>query len=261
MKDYTLMMPELLGPDEPFDERLNRFKEILEECKGKVVFLGGAGVSTGSGIPDFRSKDGLYNNMDAKYARFQPEYLLSHNCYAHKPQMFYEFYKNLFDLRKFEPCTTHKKLAELEENGTLAGVVTQNVDMLHEKAGSKNVMKIHGTVGTYHCVRCDKEYDEDWFFEQSELIPRCECGGQVRPNVVLYEEKMPENAWESAQRAVNDARCLVVAGTSLQVGTAASLVANYGGRFLVILNNQETPYDKYADVCFREDMNEVFSKL
>ena len=261
MDDYTSEVPEFLGPEISFDKRIAKFKEILGLCRGRVLFLGGAGTSTGSGIPDFRSKNGLYNNMAPQYARYKPEYLLSHSCYTHKPQVFYEFYRGLFDLRKFEPCEAHRKLAKLEEDGVLMGIVTQNVDMLHEKAGSKNVMKIHGTVETNHCVRCNKKYDQDWFFGQSELIPRCECGGQVRPDVVLYEEKMPTDAWEKANRAVQEASLLIVAGTSLAVGTAASLVANYSGTYLVILNSQETPFDKYADVCFREDMNEVFAML
>ncbi len=261
MNSYSFMMPDVLGPETDFDKRIKYLKEILEECKGSVVFLGGAGVSTGSGIPDFRSKDGLYNNVDPEFAKYQPEHLLSHNCYAHKPKVFYKFYKKFFDLREFEPCETHKKLAKLESDGVLTGVVTQNVDMLHEKAGSKNVMKIHGTAGTYHCVRCNKEFDEDWFFSQEELIPRCSCGGQVRPNVTLYEEMMPEKAWNDANRAVDDATCLIVAGTSLNVGTAASLVHNCYGKYLVIINNQETAFDNRATIVFREDMNLVFEQL
>ncbi len=254
-------MMDRLDANYPYKERINRLKEILQECKGRVVFLGGAGVSTGSGIPDFRSEDGLYNNMDPEYKKYKPEYLLSHNCYVYKPDLFYKFYKSKFDLRSYKPCETHKALAELENKGVLAGIITQNVDLLHEKAGSKNVIKIHGTVGTNHCVRCNKTYDMDWFFDQKDLIPRCSCGGQVRPDIVLYAEQIPIEAYEQASNALQSASCLIVAGTSLKVGSAAWLVQNFTGPYLVILNNEPTPFDQYSDVVFREDMNDVFHSL
>lgn len=258
MADY---LPEFMRADVPFDKRIERFKEIVDLCKGKVAFLGGAGVSTGSGIPDFRSKDGIYNNPDPEFARYRPEYLLSHNCYAHKPQVFYRFYRKFADIDKYEPCLVHHKLAELERKGTLKGVITQNVDMLHEKAGSANVMKIHGTIGTNHCVRCGKEFSYGWFMDYPDLIPRCECGGQAKPDVTLYDEKMPAHEYCKAMETLEDTRCLIVGGTSLQVSTAASLVANYSGEYLVIINSQPTELDRYADVCFHEDINEVFGKL
>ncbi len=258
MEDY---LPEFMGTDVSFDKRIEKFKEIVALCKGEVTFLGGAGVSTGSGIPDFRSKDGIYNNPDPEFARYQPEYLLSHNCYAHKPQVFYRFYRKFVDIDGYKPCLVHYKLAELEKEGILKGVITQNVDMLHEKAGSVNVMKIHGTIGTNHCVRCGKEFSYGQFMACKDLIPRCECGGQVKPDVTLYGEKMPIDEYSRAMEVMENTRCLIVGGTSLHVSTAASLVANYSGEYLVIVNNQPTGFDRYADVCFNEDINEVFSKI
>ena len=256
------MMPDFLPATTDISLRINRFKEILNECHGCVVFLGGAGVSTGSGIPDFRSKDGLYNNIDPEFKDYQPEYLLSHECFEHNKDVFYKFYRKFLDVRDYEPCIAHKKLAELEQNGTLSGIVTQNVDMLHEYAGSKNVMKIHGTIGMNHCTKCGKTFGPNWFFDNEDLKPKCNnCGGIVRPDVVLYEEQMPMDVYEKAIRAIEDASCLIVAGTSLQVGTAAYLVQNYHGRYLVILNNQPTPFDQWADIVFHEDLNQVFEEI
>lgn len=260
-KPYSFLTDEKLGPSEPFDERISYFGEILKKSRGDVVFLCGAGVSTGSGIPDFRGKDGLYNGKDEEFRKYQPEFLLSHNCYAYKPQVFYKFYRKYFDLRRFEPCPAHKAIAQLEHDGFVSGVITQNVDTLHEKAGSKNIMKIHGTTNVNHCVRCGREYDDEWFFSNENLVPRCNCGGQVRPNVVLYGEKMPADAYERAKAAVDSAKCIVVAGTSLTVGAPARFVSDFSGSYLVIINGAETQFDYLSDVCFREDMNEVLDKV
>ena len=253
--------PQFMGPDENFDKRINRLKEIINECSGSIAFIGGAGVSTGSGIPDFRSKDGLYNKIDPEFAKYKPENLLSHGYYVHKPKIFYKFYRNFLDTRKYEPCTVHNKLAQMERDGVLMGVITQNIDMLHEKAGTKNIMKIHGTSGTNHCVRCNATYDWDWFFDNEDMIPRCSCGGQVRPDVVLYGENLPMDAYTKAIQTVANARCLIVAGTALMVGSATNLVSQFTGEYLIIINNQPTPFDEWADICFREDMNDVFALI
>ncbi len=250
-----------MSPDEPFEKRIKQMKEILSECKGRVVFIGGAGVSTGSGIPDFRSPNGLYNNIAPEYAKYKPEYLLGHSCYAHKPDVFYGFYRRFLDTRSVKPCMVHKKLAELEQEGYIKAIVTQNIDMLHEAAGSKNVYKIHGTSGMNHCVKCGRKYDWNWFFDNPEKIPKCECGHQVRPNVTLYGEKMPMDAYNKAYDAIINASCMIVAGTTLQVGSAANLALEFTGQYIIVVNNEPTLLDEYADVCFREDMNVVFAKL
>lgn len=258
---YSFCTPDKLSADRPFTERMEMLHDIFLECKGDIVVLDGAGVSTGSGIPDFRSPDGLYNNMDAKYTKYTPMDLLRHSCYVHKPQRFYTFYKSLFDLRKIKPCFVHEILARLEHKGFIKGIVTQNVDSLHEKAGSKNVVKIHGSADSYSCVRCKQKFDDEWFFSQPELMPRCTCGGLVRPDVVLYDENIPTDAWEKAKALTRDARCLLIMGTSLEVSDSSFLVENHRGRYRVIMNKQATSFDHTADLCFQEDIKDVLAGL
>lgn len=253
-------MPVFLAADTDFDIRYDRLKEIISDSD-RIAFLGGAGVSTGSGIPDFRSPGGLYNNVPEEFKKYKPEFLLSHNCYSEKPEVFYSYYRKYMDARYFEPNDVHKYLAFLEENGKMKGIATQNIDMLHEYAGSKKVYKIHGTIATNHCRRCGKEYGIDAVFDSIEKIPHCECGGQIKPDVVLYGENLPQDAWNNAVTAIEHSNCLIVCGTSLQVFPAANLVSSFIGKYLIIINREPTEYDNFADVVFHEDMNEIFSKL
>ena len=166
--------------------------------------------------------------------------------------------------KNYEPNIVHKKLAELESQGKMLGIVTQNIDILHEKAGSKKVFKIHGTIGENYCIKCHKTYDIDYIFDSKESIPRCECGRQnnfVRPNVTLYGENLPKDAVNGAMEIIEQSDCLIVAGTSLQVEPAASMISYFQGEYMIILNREPTKYDNYADLVFREDMNEVFSNI
>lgn len=246
----------------PFEERINAFKEMIETSKN-IVFFGGAGVSTESGIPDFRSKDGLYNQKDIKFEQYSPEYLLSKSCLYNNPKVFYEFYRQKLDCREIQPNITHRKLAELEANGKLAAVITQNIDGLHQKAGSKKVLEIHGTTQRNYCSKCGKEYSADYIFNCSESIPQCTepgCIGIIRPDVTLYEELLPE-AWTNAIDELQKADLLIVGGTSLTVQPAASLLSYYFGKNLVIINRDKTAYDDWADIVFHESLGEVFGQL
>ena len=252
-----------LSADTNFDTRINRLNEIISKCN-KIVFLGGAGVSTASGIPDFRSANGLYNNKSPEYAKYQPEYLLSTQCFNHNPKVFYKFYREFMDLRNFEPNILHKKLALLEQQGKLSAIVTQNIDMLHEKAGSKNVYKIHGTINSNHCIKCGKKFDIDYIFENKDAIPRCDCNksnNYVKPDVVLYGDKLPQDAFTKGVQAIENADCLIICGTSLLVQPAASLPNYFQGEYMIILNKMPTNLDAYADVVCHEDMFEVFEKI
>ncbi len=253
-------MPIFLTADTEFDVRYEKLKEIILESN-KITFLGGAGVSTGSGIPDFRSANGLYNNVPEEFKDYKPEFLLSHNCYVEKPKIFYSFYRKYMDVRPYEPNDVHKFLAFLEENGKMLGIATQNIDMLHEKAGSKKVYKVHGTIDSNHCSKCGKLFDINAVFDSNEEIPHCECGGQIKPDVVLYGEKIPMDAWNKAAETMEAADCLIVCGTSLKVFPAANLASMFYGKYLVVINRESTEYDSWSDVVFREDMNDVFGKL
>ena len=247
-----------------YEDKLKNFKKLIEESK-KIVFFGGAGVSTSSGIPDFRSANGLYNNVDEDFKNYRPEELLSAGCFNHSPKVFYKFYRKYLDARKYEPNIVHKTLAKWEQDEKLIGIVTQNIDMLHEKAGSKKIYKIHGTIGKNHCIQCGETYDIDYVFDNKELLPHCcKCNGNynlVKPNVVLYDEVLPKMELQGAENVIAQADLLIIAGTSLMVEPAASLVKYYFGKNMVILNMTNTPYDKYADVVFHEDMSKVFEDL
>lgn len=255
-----MMERDFLTASDPFSLRYDKFKELIVQSKN-IVFFGGAGVSTGSGIPDFRSKNGLYNNMPKEYSNVEPEYMLSHKCLYTQSELFFAFYRAVMDVRDYEPNAVHKYLARLEEQGKMRGVVTQNIDMLHEAAGSKKLFKIHGTVSTNHCEKCGKVWGKDFIFDNTDPIPRCACGGMVRPDVVLYGEPLPQDAYSGALNAIRSADLMIVCGTSLTVEPAASLVSNYLGENLVIINKQPTRHDPWADVVFRENMNEIFEQL
>ena len=222
---------------EVMDQKIKTLINYIKESNN-IVFFGGAGVSTESGIPDFRSKDGLYNQHDVQFEQYSPEYLLSHSCLYNNPKVFYEFYKQKMDTRNIEPNITHYVLAKLEETGKLKAIVTQNIDGLHQKAGSKEVYEIHGTTYRNYCSKCHQEYHPDFLFNTTEAIPKCECGGLIRPDVTLYEENLPDDAVNKALNAIAEADMLIVGGTSLTVWPAASYIYNFAGKHLVVINKE-----------------------
>lgn len=237
------------------------FLEWLNECN-KVVFFGGAGVSTESGIPDFRSKDGLYNQHDVQFDMYPPEYLLSHSCLIQHPKVFYEFQRQKMDTRTIEPNFAHIYLAKLEEQGKLKAVVTQNIDGLHQKAGSKNVYEIHGNALRNYCMKCGKKYPDEYIYESKEAIPHCDCGGAIRPEVTLYEEGLPDDAVEGALEAIAHADMLIIGGTSLTVYPAANFVNYFRGRYLVVINETELNVSKKENTLFvYEKIGAFFRKV
>lgn len=219
-------------------ENLDQLLEWMDDAK-KICFFGGAGVSTESGVPDFRSKDGLYNQHDVRFDMYQPEYLLSHSCLRDKPDVYFEFHRQKMDTRDIQPNDAHKYLAKLEEMGKLNGIVTQNIDGLHQKAGSKNVFEIHGSALRNYCMNCGKKYPMDYIFESKEAVPRCECGGIIRPDITLYEEGLPDWDVSQAVHAIAEADMLIIGGTSLTVYPAASFINYFRGKYLVIINQSE----------------------
>ncbi|MCR4798721.1 MAG: NAD-dependent protein deacylase [Lachnospiraceae bacterium] len=240
---------------------IEKFVNMINQSE-KIVFFGGAGVSTESGIPDFRSKDGLYNQHDVRFDRYQPEYLLSHSCLVQEPKVYYEFHRQKMDTRNIEPNNAHKYLAKLEETGKLIGVVTQNIDGLHQKAGSKKVFEIHGSALRNYCASCGKTYPSDYIFESDEPIPRCTCGGIIRPDITLYEEGLPEDAVNSAISAIAAADMMIIGGTSLTVYPAASFINYFRGSNLVIINRDPLNLKIGENVLFiQEKIGEVFSAL
>jgi NAD-dependent deacetylase len=242
-------------------QKYDAFSEILFESES-VVFLGGAGVSTESGIPDFRSKNGLYKKKDRRFSRFKPEYLLSSECLRKKPELFFDYYRKNLDARLVEPNAAHRKLAEMEASGRLRGVITQNIDGLHQKAGSKNVQEIHGTIWKNHCVSCGAEYDVNFIFDSPDPVPRCPvCGRTVRPDVTLYGEFLPQPAYTNAINLIGRADCLIVGGTSLEVGSAAQLVHMFHGSHLVIINKGRTKMEGAADLVFHDSIGKVLEKI
>ena len=236
-------------------EKLEKLKQWVSESK-RIVFFGGAGVSTESGIADFRSVDGLYNQK----FDYPPETIISHSFYERDPEYFFRFYREKMLPLGFEPNITHRVLAQWEQEGKLRAVVTQNIDGLHQKAGSINVYELHGSVLRNYCTVCGKFHSAE-FVKDAPGVPRCECGGIVKPDVVLYEEGLNQKTIEKAVRAISRADMLIVAGTSLTVYPAAGLVNYYQGRRLVLINRDETPYDRFADLVFHESLGEIFSQL
>lgn len=243
------------------EEEAKKLIEWMDDSKS-VVFFGGAGVSTESGIPDFRSKDGLYNQHDVRFDKYQPEYLLSHSCLVYEPKVYYEFHRQKMDTRNIEPNNAHKYLAALEETGKLKGIVTQNIDGLHQKAGSKVVYEIHGSALRNYCMSCGKEYPEDYIFESTEPIPKCSCGGTIRPDITLYEEGLPEDQVSGAIDAISKADMLIIGGTSLTVYPAASFINYFRGRYLVIINESDIPV-KRAENTFiiKERIGKLFTEV
>lgn len=235
--------------------KLETLKQWISESN-HIVFFGGAGVSTESGIPDFRSVDGLYNQK----FEYPPEKIISHSFYEADPEYFFRFYREKMMPLGFEPNITHKVLARWEREGKLSAVVTQNIDGLHQKAGSENVLELHGSVLRNYCTRCRQFYSAE-FVRDCADIPRCTCGGIVKPDVVLYEEGLDEETIERSICAIMDADLLIVAGTSLTVYPAAGLINYYRGNRLVLINRDATPYDHRADLVFHDRLGEIFSKL
>mgnify|MGYP000723854241 FL=1 len=234
---------------------VEKLQELIDQ-HDRIVFFGGAGVSTESGIPDFRSVDGLYNQ---KYD-YPPETILSHTFFMNKTEEFFKFYKLKMNSLKYQPNITHIKLSELEARGKLKAVITQNIDGLHQKAGSKVVYELHGSVLRNYCMNCNKFYDAEYVFN-SNGIPRCSCGGIIKPDVVLYEEELDEETIENSTAAIQKADLLIVAGTSLTVQPASSLINFFRGKNLVLINRDSTPYDNKANLVINDSLGKVFSNL
>ena len=222
----------------------------------RIVFFGGAGVSTESGIPDFRSVDGLYHQK----FEYPPETIISHSFYVKNPEYFFRFYREKMLPLGFEPNITHKKLAQWEQAGKLQAVVTQNIDGLHQKAGSRKVYELHGSVLRNYCTRCGKFFSAE-FVKNGVGVPHCDCGGIVKPDVVLYEEGLDQEVIAKSVHAIRNADMLIVGVTSLTVYPAAGLIQYYRGDRLVLINRDATPYDDQADLVLHESLGEVFSQL
>lgn len=244
---------------------MDKFERLLEYMKESehIVFFGGAGVSTESGIPDFRSKDGLYNQHDVQFENYHPEYLLSSDCLYQESNVFYEFYRQKMDTRDIEPNITHYVLAKLEKVGKVSAVVTQNIDGLHQKAGSENVYEIHGTTQKNYCDICHKKYAADEIFTNPKAVPRCECGGLIRPFVTLYGEGLPDEAVSKAIHAIKNADMLIIAGTSLKVYPAAGFIRYFKGKHLVVINQEELQITlrENTDLMICESMGKIFEKI
>ncbi len=222
----------------------------------KIVFFGGAGVSTESGLKDFRSKDGLYNE---KYD-YPPEEILSHHFFMQETEEFYKFYKDKLNTKGFKPNITHIVLAEMEKKGMLSSVITQNIDGFHQEAGSKNVLELHGSIKRNYCRKCNKFYDEKAVFD-CEGVPHCTCGGIIKPDVVLYEEGLDPETIEKAIHEISTCDLLIIGGTSLNVYPAASFIRYFHGNHMVLINRGETPYDDMCDLVIHKNIGDVFQKI
>jgi len=242
-------------------EKIHKLAEYIREAES-IVFFGGAGVSTESGVPDFRSKDGLYNQHDVRFDAYRPEYLLSHSCLRDHPDVFFEFYRQKMNTAGIEPNAAHRFLAKLEADGKEIAVVTQNIDGLHQKAGSKKVYEIHGSTLRNYCMKCQKKYPADAIFRSKEPIPHCDCGGVIRCDVTLYEEALPEDAVGRAVEALKRAELLIIGGTSLTVYPAASYINYFRGKHLVVINREELSLNgQPADIQINAPIGQVFSEV
>ena len=238
------------------DEKIVKLQELIDQ-HDNIVFFGGAGVSTESGIPDFRSQDGLYHQ---KYD-FPPEMILSHTFFLNHPEEFYKFYRDKMLCDTAKPNAAHLKLAELEEAGKLKAVITQNIDNLHQMAGSKNVLELHGSIHRNYCMRCGKFFDAA-YVKNSEGAPKCdECGGLIKPDVVLYEEGLDENVISKTIHYISQADVLIIGGTSLVVYPAAGLIDYFKGSHLILINKSATQRDSQADLVINDKIGEVFGQL
>lgn len=238
---------------------LERLKRVISESNN-IVFFGGAGVSTESNIPDFRSETGIYrtkNNFS-----YPPEVMLSHSFFAEHPEDFFQFYRDKMIYKNARPNVAHVALAELEKLGKLKAVITQNIDGLHQEAGSKNVLELHGSVHRNYCLGCGKHYDLNYIINSKSIIPRCKaCGTMVRPDVVLYEEGLDMYTLESAIKYVEEAEVLIIGGTSLAVYPAANLINYYNGNKLILINKSATPYDNRADLVINDSIGKVLDGI
>ena len=237
------------------DDKIMQLKKWIDESDN-VVFFGGAGVSTESGIPDFRSVDGLYNQK----WKYPPETILSHSFFVKYPEQYYRFHREKLVIDGLKPNAAHLKLAELEQAGKLRAVVTQNIDGLHQAAGSKKVLELHGSILRSYCSACGRPYPADKM-NRGEGVPRCACGGVIRPDIVLYEEPLDDAVVSEAIRVISGAEVLIIGGTSLNVYPAAGLINYYRGNKLALVNLSETPYDDEADLVIHEKIGKVFSQL
>ena len=244
------------------NEKIQKLADLIS-ASDNIVFFGGAGVSTESGVPDFRSCDGLYNQHDVKFDGYRPEYLLSHTCLIREPKVFFEFYRQKMDARHVLPNAAHKAISKLEKLGKIRAVVTQNIDGLHQKAGSVNVCEIHGSTARNYCQRCGKKYPPDFIFDSPDPIPRCDCGGTVRCDVTLYEEALPEDAVSDAIRALRNADLLIIGGTSLTVYPAASFIGYFRGSHTAVINREhlEIGLDEENDVEINLPIGQVFTEV
>ncbi len=236
---------------------INKLHEIIDSSEN-IVFFGGAGVSTESGIPDFRSESGIFKTL--KIYGESPEKLVSHSYFVENTEKFYEYYKENLIFNEAKPNPAHYGLAELEKQGKLRAVITQNINGLHQKAGSKNVLELHGSVHRNNCLICDKEYDVDYILD-SKGIPRCECGGIIKPYVVLYEEPLNNTILNFSVDYISNCDTLIIGGTSLVVYPAAGLINYFNGDNLVLINKSETRYDKFANLVINEPIGETFQEL
>ena len=236
-------------------DKIKRLQEMIDDSK-RIVFFGGAGVSTESNIPDFRSADGLYQEQ----YKYPPEQVVSHTFFVRKTEMFYEFYKEKMMFLDAKPNKAHLKLAELETAGKLTAVVTQNIDGLHQMAGSENVLELHGSIHRNYCRRCGKFYDGK-FVKESEGVPTCDCGGLIKPDVVLYEEGLDSYTIQKTVQAIREADMLIIGGTSLVVYPAASFIDYFHGKYLVVINKSATSRDGQADLCIQDSIGEVLGQI
>lgn len=237
------------------EDKVAKLREMVQESDN-IVFFGGAGVSTESGIADFRSVDGLYNQK----WKYPPETILSHSFFERDPAEYYRFHREKLVVDGVKPNRAHLRLAELEAEGKLRAVITQNIDGLHQAAGSKNVLELHGSILRSYCSRCRRPYPAEEM-NRGQGIPRCVCGGIIRPDIVLYEEPLDDDVVRRAIDYIRKADVLIIGGTSLNVYPAAGLINYYKGDKLVLVNLSETPYDSYADLVIHEKIGEVFSQI
>lgn len=238
-----------------FQDKIKQLQDWVYKSDN-IIFFGGAGVSTESGIPDFRSSDGIYH---MKY-QYPPETILSHHFFMAHTEEFYRFYRDKMVNKNAVPNVAHVKLSQLEEKGVLKGVITQNIDGLHQKAGSKRVLELHGSVLRYYCMKCNHFYDES-IIETTQGVPHCGCGGIIKPDVVLYEEPLDSQVLDDALNLIRNAEVLVIGGTSLSVYPAAGLIQYYTGKRLVLINKAVTPYDREANLLINAGLGEVFSEI
>lgn len=238
-----------------YDEQIKKLQEIIDDSR-RIVFFGGAGVSTESGIPDFRSADGIYHQ---KY-RYSPEQVVSHSFFMQYPEVFYEFYKEKMMALDAKPNAAHRKIAELEKKGRLAAVVTQNIDGLHQAAGSEKVFELHGSIHRNYCMKCGKFYNAE-YVKQYEGVPRCDCGGIIKPDVVLYEEGLDQNVISGAVQAISQADTLIIGGTSLVVYPAAGFIDYFRGNHLVVINKSDTAKTVSAELSISAPIGEILDKI